>query len=60
MGEIEEELAHKHFLRVHRSYVINTNKISAFTINDIEVNSVEIPIGASYKDKVITFLKNIV
>ncbi|CAM1355993.1 LytR/AlgR family response regulator transcription factor [Tenacibaculum halocynthiae] len=60
IGEIEEELAHKNFLRVHRSYVINTNKISAFTINDIEVNSVEIPIGASYKDKVITFLKNIV
>lgn len=60
IGEIEEELANKNFLRVHRSYVINTNKISAFTINDIEVNSVEIPIGASYKDKVITFLKNIV
>ena len=54
--DIEEELKDRQFLRVHRSYIINTLKISAFTINDIEVNSVEIPIGVSYKEDVITFL----
>ena len=59
IGKIEEELADKFFLRVHRSYIINTSKISAFTINDIEVNSVEIPIGISYKENVITFLNTI-
>jgi DNA-binding LytR/AlgR family response regulator len=56
IGEIEEELMNKNFLRIHRSYIVNTNKISAFTMSDIEVNSVEIPIGASYKEKVISFL----
>ncbi len=56
IGEIEAELVDKKFLRIHRSYIINTNKISAFTMSDIEVNSVEIPIGASYKEKVLSFL----
>jgi len=59
IGDLEEELKHKHFLRIHRSYIINTDKISAFSINDIEVNSVEIPIGVSYKDDVISFLDKI-
>lgn len=57
--DIEEELKNRQFLRIHRSYIINTSKISAFTINDIEVNSVEIPIGVSYRENVITFLNTI-
>lgn len=57
ISEIEEELKDKSFLRVHRSYIINIDKISAFTVNDIEVDSTEIPIGASYKEKVVSFLK---
>tara|TARA_R110002050_G_scaffold30192_1_gene77137 strand:+ start:5148 stop:5858 length:711 start_codon:yes stop_codon:yes gene_type:complete len=59
IGKIEDELANKKFLRIHRSYIINTHKISAFTLNDIEVNSVKIPIGASYKDRVVAFLDKI-
>lgn len=58
ISEIEQELKDESFLRVHRSYIINIDKISAFTVNDIEVNSTEIPIGASYKEKVISFLNN--
>lgn len=58
ISEIEQELKNESFLRVHRSYIINIDKISAFTVNDIEVNSTEIPIGASYKEKVISFLNN--
>ena len=58
ISEIEQELKEESFLRVHRSYIININKISAFTVNDIEVNSTEIPIGASYKEKVVSFLNN--
>ena len=45
------------FMRVHRSYIVNTSKISAFTHNDIEIGLKEIPIGASYKRKVIDILK---
>jgi DNA-binding LytR/AlgR family response regulator len=45
------------FLRVHRSYVVNTEKISAYTAKDIEVGDFEIPIGGTYKTLLFNFLK---
>ncbi|OJJ22954.1 hypothetical protein BKI52_00960 [marine bacterium AO1-C] len=46
-----------YFLRIHRSYIVNTKKITAFTQQDIEINQLEIPIGISYKQEVLKFLK---
>ena len=37
------------FLRVHRSFIINTNKVTAYTAKDIVINHVSIPIGVTYK-----------
>jgi len=48
----------KEFLRIHRSFIVNTNKITAFTKVDVEIGEREIPIGASYKEDVIGFLKD--
>jgi len=59
ISEIGDELVDKKFLRVHRSYIINTTKISAFSVNEIEVGNSEIPIGASYKQRVVSFLDTI-
>ncbi len=41
------------FLRVHRSYVVNVDHISAFSSNGIELGQIEIPIGISYKNVVM-------
>jgi DNA-binding LytR/AlgR family response regulator len=41
------------FIRVHRSFIVNTNKITAYTKSDIEIGAIEIPIGDSYKSKVL-------
>ena len=38
------------FVRVHRSYLVNKQKITAFTKKDIEIGNIEIPIGDNYKD----------
>lgn len=46
-----------HFLRIHRSYIVNTKKITAFTQHDVEINQLEIPIGISYKQEVLKLLK---
>lgn len=46
------------FLRIHRSFIVNINKVTAFTKVDVEIGEREIPIGASYKDAVIGFLKD--
>lgn len=45
------------FLRTHRSYIVNSDKITAYTSHDIEIESIEIPIGESYRKDVIVSLK---
>lgn len=46
-----------HFLRVHRSFIVNTRKVSAYSAHEIEINEQEIPIGISYKKEVMAFFK---
>ncbi|WP_420571566.1 LytR/AlgR family response regulator transcription factor [Kordia sp.] len=57
ISDLEAELAKHAFLRIHRSYLINSKKVTAFTPHDIELNNVEVPIGASYKEYVLAILK---
>ncbi|WP_445735430.1 LytR/AlgR family response regulator transcription factor [Mariniflexile sp.] len=45
---ITEELPLSNFLRVHRSYTISINKISAIEGNTIEIANRRIPIGRNY------------
>ncbi|WP_347921885.1 response regulator transcription factor [Pontimicrobium sp. SW4] len=52
----EKELD-KRFLRVHRSYIVNTDKVTAFTKNDIEIGKIEVPIGEYYKINALSVLK---
>lgn len=41
------------FIRTHRSYIVNKDKITAYTKHDIEIDAFEIPIGESYKSELI-------
>ncbi len=59
ISDIEIELKQFNFLRIHRSYIVNQQKITAFTINDIEIGSQEIPIGTNYKAYVFKTLKSL-
>lgn len=56
ISEFEKKLP-DNFLRIHRSFIVNTSKISAFTSKDVEIDVQEIPIGESYKKEVLVFLK---
>lgn len=38
------------FLRVNKSYIVNTTHIEAFDNNDIFIKTYEIAIGSSYRD----------
>ncbi len=51
VSAFEKELDY-HFIRIHRSYIVNHNKITAYTKNDVEMGKIEIPIGDSYKTMV--------
>lgn len=62
IGDLENELSQELFTRVHRSFIINNTKITAFSINDFELGNIQIPIGSSYKEqsqKLIDYLKKI-
>lgn len=57
LGQTEELLQNRNFLRVHRSFIVAKNKIDAFTATDIEIEGKLIPIGRSYKDQVYAQLE---
>ena len=46
------------FVRVHRSYIVNKQKVTAFTKQDIEIDNIEIPIGDFYKVEVLSKINN--
>ncbi|WP_035464749.1 LytR/AlgR family response regulator transcription factor [Algoriphagus vanfongensis] len=46
--EILSKLKEEQFFRVHKSYIVNLNKIDAFNSSLIKINGSEIPIGRSY------------
>ena len=49
IGNFEKSLQSNLFLRVHRSFIVSLDKVTAFTTYDVEIDSLEIPIGRSYK-----------
>ncbi|WP_102407029.1 LytR/AlgR family response regulator transcription factor [Parabacteroides bouchesdurhonensis] len=44
------ELLPKAFLRINRSYIVNTQHIASFDSNDIYIDKYEIAIGSNYRD----------
>lgn len=48
-NDIISKLPEKMFIRVHRSYIINVNKIDSIQKSKIIIKDVRVPIGNSYK-----------
>ena len=46
------ELLDPRFLRIHRSYIVNVDKLTAYTQHDVEIGDKEIPIGDHYKSSI--------
>jgi two-component system, LytTR family, response regulator len=53
-----EALLDNRFLRIHKSFIINKDKITAYTKNDIEIGKTEIPIGEQYRNVVCKVLRD--
>jgi DNA-binding LytR/AlgR family response regulator len=49
----ESLLPDDHFMRVHRSYIVNLARINSINGNTIELDKAEIPIGANYKNELV-------
>ncbi len=50
IGNFFKSLPETRFIRVHKSFIVARNKITAFTALDVEINGVEIPIGRLYRE----------
>lgn len=48
LNGIIEKLPKDKFVRIHRSYVVNKNKIETFQKNKVKIHSMELPIGKLY------------
>jgi DNA-binding LytR/AlgR family response regulator len=53
---LEESLPREQFLRIHRSFIVNLEKIDAYSATDVEIGKVSIPIGRNYKNDVMKIL----
>lgn len=58
LSKLEEELSGFGFMRIHKSYLVPHEKITAFTTTAVEINhEKELPIGRRYKDEALRFLQ---
>ncbi|WP_138480425.1 LytR/AlgR family response regulator transcription factor [Dyadobacter bucti] len=53
---LEEKLPSSKFMRVHRSFIVNLDKISAVTRNTIQIGTITIPVSDQYKEGFNLFL----
>ncbi len=47
---MEEKFPSSHFIRVHRSFLVNIEKIDAIEENDLVIANTAIPVGKTYRD----------
>ena len=60
LTKLIEKLNKNWFIRVHKSYLINVNKIKSFSISEsyFTIGNSTVPIGRTYKKSIMEFLGN--
>lgn len=52
MKQLEEDLPVDRFIRVHKSYIISKDQVTAIRKNSIFIGSMEIPVGENYRETI--------
>jgi DNA-binding LytR/AlgR family response regulator len=52
MKTMEDELPHSKFLRIHKSYIVSIDYITAVRKNSVFINDIELPVGENYRDAI--------
>ncbi|MEM9835980.1 MAG: response regulator transcription factor [Bacteroidota bacterium] len=50
-----EQLLGEGFLRIHRSFLVNVDKVTAIGKRDVELGTKELPIGDLYRERVLAY-----
>ena len=56
---MENKLPQEKFLRIHRAYIINVDKIDTFTNSSVEIGDRILVIGKKYREAVMKILKRV-
>lgn len=59
LGELETELDNTGLLRVHRSFLVAIDKITAYTSTEVEIGGKRLPIGRTYRNQVARVLEGL-
>jgi DNA-binding LytR/AlgR family response regulator len=57
MNHVQEKFANGEFIRVHKSYVVNSKRITRLVGNVIFVNDTEVKLGKEYREELMSVLK---
>jgi len=57
LNEFEHKYSTEYFIRIHKSYIINTQKITGFNAIQVILKNTQLPIGRMYREKVMGILK---
>jgi DNA-binding LytR/AlgR family response regulator len=58
MKKMEDALPEKHFVRVHKSYIVALNKIDSIERSRIQIGDKIIPVGDTYRDEFFRMIEN--
>lgn len=58
MKQMEEDLPHPQFLRVHKSFIINKDQVSSIRKTGVTIGNTEIPVSENYKEVVEEIWRN--
>lgn len=57
MKNVEEKLPSDHFLRVHKSFIVNLDRVQAFENNHVIIGEHKIPLGSNNREEFLRFLE---
>jgi len=57
MGEMENMLPAGKFIRIHKSYIVAAPRIRSVFGNSVEMDKVNLPIGLSYKERIMAYVE---
>ncbi len=55
LSYLEEKLPEEHFVRVHKSYIICTDRVQSFTGSSVKIAGKHIPVGRMFKERLARF-----
>ncbi|TYZ14345.1 response regulator transcription factor [Hymenobacter lutimineralis] len=59
LRELEEKLPARQFVRIHRSYLVQISRISAYDYHTVTVGPHVLPLGRAYREEVFGYLEQL-